>query len=60
MAQLTFDDGSPRHPLSDHDIALVMAVLRLAGKPNDFPQTIEHEYSRCVETLKLIHQESRS
>ena len=58
MAEIVYEDGTPRHQLSDHDIALAMAVLRLAGKQNDWPRPIELEYSRCVETLKLLRSQS--
>jgi len=63
MPKLTYDDGgTPRHQLSEHEIAMIMTALRMAGKPNDFPEQIQYEYSRTRDWLHQIlsQPESRS
>jgi hypothetical protein len=59
MPEPTYEDGTTKHHLSDHDKALAMAVLRLAGKQNDDPQQIQYEYSKCVEFMQKWWEEQK-
>ena len=56
MAELTPSDA-PRRTLTDHDVAIVMTILRLLGKPEQSRPLIELEYSRCLEILRRKAQQ---
>jgi len=54
----TLENGTPPYPLSDHEIALVMAAMRMVGKSMYDPDSIQQEYSTALEWLKEFRRQA--
>jgi hypothetical protein len=48
----TYENRTPPHPLSDHEIALVMTALQMAGRSKYDLESIQHEYMTARGWLK--------
>jgi hypothetical protein len=54
------ENGTPPYLLSDHEIALVMAALRVVGKSKYDPDSIQQEYSTALEWLKEFRRQAEA